>query len=146
MEQIKVFIEKIGSDNELKAKVEALGEKAENTDEIITLAAQNGFTITADEITAFKNGNTFGELTEEDLGAVSGGNSKNRYDSTCKNMTKIKSDCVGFLWLRWCDHYRKELDKRSDVLGGDRYIHKCTKGAFPDYRGNSNGEHKPGNE
>ena len=96
MEQLNAFIEKIESDNELKAKLEALYEKAEQPEEIIAVAAQSGFNITADEITAFRNSSTSAELTEEDLGVVSGGNSKNRYDSTCKNMTKIKSDCVGF--------------------------------------------------
>jgi len=138
MEQLKAFLEKARTDEELSEKIEALGEKAGNPDEIITLAAECGFTITAEEIEQLKSGNVnrtgSSEIAEEDLETIAGGNSKNRYDpNTCKNMTKIKDDCRGFLGLKWCDHYRQEAIS-YDQYGPIAWKHECVMDAFPNYK------------
>jgi len=70
MEQLRAFIEKIESDNELKAKVEVFVEKANQPDEIITIAAEYGFIITADDLDNFSKHK---ELNKEELEEVVGG-------------------------------------------------------------------------
>jgi len=144
MSQLKAFIEKAQSDKELMAKLDALGEKDAGADEIIALAKENGFTVTADELEKIKDGGEeSGELAEEDLEAVAGGWSQNRYDSTCKNMTRTKYNCVGFVGLCYCDHYRQEDigQKRHPNNAIYRiYRHICKKEAFPIYVGWNDGQ------
>jgi len=145
MEQLISFIEKAQSDKELMAKLDVLGEKDAGTDEIIALAKENGFTITADEIEKLKSENTAdsAELKEDELETVAGGGSQNRYDpKSCKNMYRTKYNCVGFLSACWCDHYRKEciLDpKKGKYSMTKRYWHSCTMNAFSKYKGDSDG-------
>ena len=120
MEQLNAFIEKIESDNELEAKIKALGEKANQPDEIIALAAEYGFTVTTDDIEQLKNcagcsgmngAGKNGELSEEALEAVAGGGrTKNRYSSDCDNTTRLRDECKGYhilggFLMPWCDHY-----------------------------------------
>ena len=140
MEQINALIEKAKSDKELMDKLDALGEKDAGNDEIITLAKEYGFTVTAEEIEKIKSeGSTTGEIKEEELEAVAGGWSENRYDpKTCKNITRKKYDCEGFLNWRWCDHFRKEYI--SGELEHEKSWYSCVKGAFPRYKGNRKGE------
>jgi len=70
-------------------------------------------------------------INEEQLDGVAGGWSENRYDpKTCKNMTERKDACIGFIGLRWCDHYREE---RTGGRSSEAKKRSCTKGAFPPY-------------
>jgi len=48
VEQLKAFIEKVESDKELSEKVNAIGAKGAGSDELISLAAECGFIITAE--------------------------------------------------------------------------------------------------
>jgi len=140
MSQLKAFIEKSKADKELMAKLDELGAKDAGADEIIALAKENGFTITADEIEKMKDGDeASGELKEEDLEAVTGGWTENRYDpKTCKNMSRNKYECKGFSEIIFCDHYRRIRDDWNQK----KYTHKCVKDAFPTYLGNKQGEPK----
>jgi len=120
MEQLNAFIEKIESDNELMAKVKALGEKANQPDEIIALAAEYGFTVTTDDIEQLKNCagcngmNGVGknrELSEEALETVAGGGrTVNRYTSDCEINKGFRDECKGYhilggFLMPWCDHF-----------------------------------------
>ena len=150
MSQLKAFIEKAQSDKELMAKLDELGAKDAGADEIIALAKENGFTITADEIENQKRGElATGELSEEELETVAGGEggpTMNRYDpKTCKNMVESKYNCMGFLGWCWCDHFRRRHDPTTETgTYRSRYFHSCVMGAFPEYRGDNYGFPKPG--
>jgi len=144
MEQLKAFIEKAQSDKELMGKLDTLGEKDAGADEIIALAKESGFTITADEIVKLKSENTAdsAELKENELETVAGGvrPTHNRYDpKTCKNMTRTKYNCVGFLAIIQCDHYRCEIASKPEDAPNFRFWHSCTMNAFPKYKGDSYG-------
>lgn len=65
---MKKFLEVIEENPELKEKLQALGEKPAVSD-IIALAAQYGMTLTEADFAAPK-----GELSEDELEAVAGGN------------------------------------------------------------------------
>jgi len=147
MEQIKALIEKAKTDKDIMAKLDALGSKDAGTDEIITLAKEYGFTVTADEIEKFKgNEKNTGELKEEELEVVAGGGSANRYDSTCKNMTRTKYNCVGFMMKCWCDHYNRKHDPDTEKSGPKCYYwHWCAMKAYPKYYGFFNGDPYPKN-
>ena len=145
MSQLKAFIEKAQSDKELMAKLDELGAKDAGVDEVIALAKENGFTITADEIEKMKDGGEeSGELAEEDLEAVAGGAwpTANRYDSSCKNMKTTKYNCVGFLSKVWCDHYSMTQIGKKETMIVLRYWHRCAMNGFPEYRGNYHGTPK----
>ena len=75
-------------------------------------------------------------LAEEDLEAASGGATQNRYDpQRCGKYTRVEYECVGFLAMSWCDHYRKEsLAPVGAGLDGERYLHICVMGRY-DYGG-----------
>ena len=142
MEQIKAFIEKANTDSELMAKFEALGAKNAGADEIIVLAAEYGFTFTAQEykqVKAAASAPQMGELNEEELGAVSGG-TENRYDpNVCKpSLGRTRYECVGLFGLFPCDHY--SMTGESEGPGGrlTAFWHKCARGAFH-YKGDRNG-------
>jgi len=70
MEQLKAFIEKAVSDKELMDKLGALGEKGAAADEVVALAADYGFTVTAEEVDEAR---AYNELSEEQLEEVAGG-------------------------------------------------------------------------
>ena len=70
MEQLKAFMEKAQSDSELVAKLEALGIKGAGVDDYIALAAEYGFSITAEEL---EEASKHVELSEEELDNVAGG-------------------------------------------------------------------------
>jgi len=143
MNQIKALIEKAQSDKDLMAKLDALGEKDAGADEVISLAKEYGFTVTTDEIEKMNTGGEeLGELTEDELEAVAGGWSENRYDSTCKNMTRTKYNCVGFLAQCWCDHYRRERLPGPIEGMNVRFWHSCEMEAYKGYRGNNIGDPK----
>ena len=150
MEQLKALIEKAKSDKELMSKLDALGAKDAGDDKIIALAKEYGFTVTADEIEKLKSENADSagnnEITEDKLEAVAGGGgSENRYDpNTCKNMTRTKYECVGFLASTWCDHYRKELYSKPVPHESKTwlYYHRCVMEAYPRYSGLSEGTPK----
>ena len=76
-------------------------------------------------------------INEEQLDAVSGGASQNRYDPARCNPERswrTTYECVGFLSSVYCDHYtRTYLDRVN------RYWHKCAMGCF-DYEGTNDGQ------
>ena len=139
MSQMTAFIEKAKSDGELMEKLNALGKKNAGPDEVIALAAEYGFTVTKEEIESARRQSCphHGKLTEEDLDAVSGGWTQNRYDpAVCKpELGRTRYECLGFLC--WCDHLRVEND--VGTIGGgtklSRYI--CDMGAFNYIGGNA---------
>ena len=146
MEQIKAFIEKAKTDSELMAKLDALGRKgAEGVDEVVSLAAKYGFSVTKEDMEAARRGNCphHGELSEEDLDVVSGGSDKlltqNRYDpNVCPNLTRTRYECVGFMRILYCDHY-KYSDAGKTHSGWAIFSHACAMGAF-NYEGYEFGE------
>ena len=84
------------------------------------------------------------KIHEEQLKEVTGGWSENRYNpAECKSLNKIKDECLGFLFLRWCDHYRQTYI-RTDAFRRNPneretymkiYKHECAMGAFKAYEG-----------
>ena len=50
MNQMTAFIEKAKSNGELMAKLDALGKNNAGTDEVISLAAEHGFTVTKEDV------------------------------------------------------------------------------------------------
>ena len=102
MEELRAFIEKIGLDNELKAKVEALGEKANQPDEVITLAAEYGFTVTIEDCEQELAKTESGELDEEELKAIAGGGSFS--ESICWFRPSGNTDKSENYILLHCDH------------------------------------------
>ena len=75
------------------------------------------------------------ELKEEDLEAAAGGDATaNRYDpQRCGNAKEVLYECVGFLQLVICDHYRKRAVNR------ETYHHTCAMGCY-DYYGSPDGK------
>ena len=74
------------------------------------------------------------ELKEEQLEAASGGATQNRYDpAKCRQYKEAAYDCVGFLGLVWCDHYRKNFVRYEDNL--TVYSHWCAHSCFYYERG-----------
>ena len=135
MEHIKAFIKKAKTDSELMAKLDALGKSgAEGVDEVVALAAGYGFTVTKEDVEAARRQNCphHGELNEEDLDAVSGGGAtQNRYDAKiCHGLIRARYECTGFLWLCWCDHYRKEYIEHKTTDKHYVYNIKCAMGCF----------------
>ena len=70
MEQLVLFIKRASSDEEIKAKIDALGDRKNDADAIISIAAEYGFVFTAED---FNQRMTNTELNEEELEAVAGG-------------------------------------------------------------------------
>ncbi|MCL2010651.1 MAG: hypothetical protein FWG71_08955 [Synergistaceae bacterium] len=70
-----------------------------------------------------------GELKEEDLEAAAGGATTNRYDpAECSKHNDVHLNCVGFLELNWCDHYRRSVDDSSQW---ERKLYRrCMMGFF----------------
>ena len=101
---------------------------------VVALAAEYGFTITAEDYQqAVKatSARKSGELKEEDLEAAAGGIlTENRYDpEVCSKYTETHYNCVGFLGMNWCDHYRRVHPENSRPTGR----HTCVMGFF-DYQ------------
>jgi len=133
MEQLKAFLEKARTDEELSKKIETLSENSEEAynEAIIALAAGYGFTIDTDEIKEINLPAQYNEISEEQLEAISGGGSKNRYcPDWCRGLTERRTACT-FPFVH-CDHYRDEK------IGEDRFYKyyniSCVMGAFPTYR------------
>jgi len=147
MEQLKLFIAKAKTDSELMAKINAFGANDANADEIIALAAEHGFTITAEDLNSCGGDCAkCGELSEEQLDAVAGGvdgaPTQNRYDpKVCPSLTRTRYECVGFFQIIPCDHYIKYNVGYKDVDGKrmPSYRHICVKDAF-NYVGLDNGK------
>jgi len=131
MNQMQALLEKAKNDKELMAKMDALGAAGAGADKIVALAAEYGFSITEEDCrqaAARSCPQKSGELAEEDLEAVAGG-TQNRYDPTkCRQYKEASYDCVGFLSLVWCDHYRRNFVRREDHL--TVYWHLCAHGCF----------------
>ena len=145
MEQLKLFIEKAKTDSELMAKINAFGANNANADEIITLAAEHGFTVTKTDLEAVACGGSGGELSEEHLENVSGGfgsPTENRWDpNVCPGLTRTRYECVGLFQLCNCDHYRKKGASAQYQKQATLYYHTCVMGAF-NYIGYGNGAPK----
>ena len=131
MDQFQAFIEKAKNDSGLMAKLDELGANDAKTDEIIKIAAEYGFTLTAADVDELRNTVKKGaELSEEELNGVSGGLpasglTENRYDTTeCAKIKEVQYRCVGFLAQFNCDHYRKH------ELKDGRFIQICDMGCF----------------
>ena len=68
-------------------------------------------------------------LNEDELDVVSGGSTQNRYEpQKCNQYKEVAYDCVGFLSVVWCDHYRKDYLRQEGNL--TVYEHKCVMGCF----------------
>jgi len=82
-------------------------------------------------------------LTEEEMEAIAGGNdgsTQNRYDpERCGAATRVIYECVGFLKMCYCDHYRKTELWDGGPLVGKLYDHVCAMGRF-NYRGDRYGD------
>jgi len=129
MNQMQSFIEKIKNDKDLMTKLDALGAGGAEpeADKIVAIAAEHGFAITAEDYQqALEQAavQKSGELAEEDLDAVAGGATENRWDpNRCNQHTEVAYDCRGLLgWVR-CDHFHI-----SKAEGGQRV--KCAMGRF----------------
>ncbi|MCL2010655.1 MAG: hypothetical protein FWG71_08975 [Synergistaceae bacterium] len=69
------------------------------------------------------------ELQETELEGASGGATQNRYDpAKCRQYKEASYDCVGFLQLVWCDHYRKNFVRYED--NKTVYSHWCAHSCF----------------
>jgi len=146
MEQLKAFIEKAKSDNELTEKLNRFGEKGAGADEYIKIAAEYGFTITEDE---FEKANKANELSEEQLEDIAGGTSdwarhhccwftptgKRRGDnneiflecnSSCKNLfTNYMCYChgTGYCSAKW--HRFSDTDNRLILYLETNHLEKA---------------------
>ena len=132
MKQIKAFMEKANQDKELMEKLEAISNisEAEYNDAIIALATEYGFTIATDEIEELSSITKPGEISEEQLEAVTGGGSRNRYCSDwCRGLTERRTACT-FPFV-WCDHYRETY--RNGDRSANYYDCWCAMDAFPPY-------------
>ena len=133
MDNIKAFINKAKENETLMKKLDALGEKDAGVDQIIALAAENGFIITANEIEEYKSGiladrEKYGKLSEKELASVVGGGlpTENRYNpKICSQYGKVHYYCVGFLELVNCDHFRQSFSN-----GGWRIDLECAMGYY----------------
>jgi len=133
-------LEKAGADSELTVKLEKLHESANISEELITIAAEHGFTVTETEIEDAKSLTKKNELDEEKLEAVAGGTGEgieesiagtvNRYcPEWCKNLKEARWAC--YFPVFWCDHFSREY-YRSDYHYS-YYYYGCAKGAYPTY-------------
>jgi len=136
MDSIKSFMNKAKEDKTLMAKLEALGEKAGEKD-FMDLAAEYGFTIADADIKKYqtelsKKYASNGELNEDELEQVAGGwPTENRhYKDVCSQYKEAHYNCVGFLSIVNCDHYRKIELKSLPGSKKDRYNIKCVMGYF----------------
>ena len=143
MNQMQAFIEKARHDKELMAKLDALGASGAGADKIIALAAEYGFTITAEDCrqaAEMAGARKSGELNEEDLEAAAGGGTQNRWNpEVCNNYSRTHYNCVGFLTWSWCDHYRRKELPPERYKPSDYYQHTCVMGRY-DYKGDSLGD------
>lgn len=80
MEQLNAFIEKAKSEKELADKLSELDPKGAKAEEYVALAAEYGFTITAEEIEKHRKR---AELSEEELEGVVGGEAAFQTSLTC---------------------------------------------------------------
>jgi len=135
MENMKKFIEKVRSDNTLMAKIHALGRPDKCADGFAALAAEYGFIITKDEYETFVRQKT-GQLGEEDLDEVVGGNTvsewtSNNYDpKECGKISKASPRCWGLVFFLYCDHYRA-ITLKNSTGHSPPYIHyKCVMGRY----------------
>ena len=139
MEQLHAMLEKAKTDKELTARLYELSQKDAATDEIIALGAEYGFAVTAEDLENHKScGEKCGELSAEELAAVSGGIDPDRYDKVaCHSHGRTRLECVGAILTPWCRYYSKIALKTSDGKYS-LYRHKCDMGAF-DYVGTGSG-------
>ena len=139
MEQLKAFIKKANGDKELMAKLDALGASNAETEEIITVAAEYGFTFTKEDYDNFiAETQKSGVLKEEELETATGGvfAGTDRFDpNVCPYLTRTRFECVGFLSMFNCTHYVSEVMRH---LGDNHWHHRCKQGAF-NYIGTSCG-------
>jgi len=141
MTQMQSFIEKVKNDKELMTKLDALGANGAEADKIIALAAEYGFNMTEEDFrrvveAAEAQHMKTGELGEEDLDAVAGGNggaTQNRWDpKVCNNYDRTHYYCVGFLASCWCDHYERKwyYTDKTGYTEYTTYRHICHMGRF----------------
>ena len=126
MNQMKAFFEKAIAEKELMKRLDELGVKGAGDEEVIKLAAEYGFTITVEDIEAFRNQSKQSKiLNEEELENVAGGSDvyirEDRHNhDICIQYTKTHYYCVGFMTLFPCTHYQNY----------PKPLHICHKGYF----------------
>ena len=76
MEQMKLFIEAIETDNAFSEEIHALLQEGKIT-ELLEAAARKGFSITEADLREYMEGNSREELPEESLEGISGGSQGN---------------------------------------------------------------------
>ena len=148
MEQLNAFLRKAIKEEALMDKLNKLGSKDAGDDEIIKVAAENGFTVTKEEIEEFQNQKTGQcKLNEEDLKDVAGGDgaegwpTEDRFDpKVCPGLRRTRFECVGLAQLIWCDHlWRVNTGKKRQRKGfyspHDVFHHKCQRPGGFDYEG-----------
>ena len=135
MNQLQAFIEKAKNDKALMAKLNKIGADGAEVDKVVSLAAEYGFGVTAEDcLKAMETAcPKTGKLAEEELEAVAGGvtpptYTKNRWDpDECKKLKTTAMRCFGM--GLWCDHYR--------MLDGPEfrsYWHICKMGVYNYWR------------
>ena len=150
MEQFKAFLEKVKTDSGLMAKLDALGAKKASDDEIIALAAENGFAFTKEDIEQMRSiepkscpacGKSTQALSEEELECICGGGFADRHNpEICSQYKHAHYHCVGLFSAFWCIHYSKE-GYIKDIDGRKWIRHKCAKNHF-DYKVDALGQGK----
>jgi len=140
MSQLQQFIVNIGIDKKLFEKTEKLlmGEAPDK--EIVALAAEYGFSITAEELELSRKPYNAGlhrgyfEVSEESLEAVVGGVTlpkENRHNpAICSQYNKTHDYCLGFLGMFWCEHYRSDSIGLRDNTNREILQKKCVMGYF----------------
>jgi len=123
VEQLKAFIEKVNSDKELLEKVDALGAKGANNDELISLAAECGFTITADELDEKKKSLVLDEEQLQEVVGGTGGGSADKCWFTPTGRTKTEkmfgedipfAECGSTCWqINTCWCYKRQYADRG---------------------------------
>ena len=129
------FIEKINADEALKERAKGFANDAGKTAE---LASELGFALSSEDFEQVLSegaGASYGELDEAELDNIAGGaGTQNRYNpNSCPRAGEALYECVGFLRIVWCDHYRMEK------VGAGRWRHWCAMGGY-DYVGTELGK------
>ena len=84
-EQLKAFLEKVKGDTSLQEKFKA----APDSDAVVVIATQAGFTISADDLKSAQS-----EISEEELEAAAGGWIR-RSDTRCFGRSITGDGCLG---------------------------------------------------
>ena len=132
MNQMQSFIEKVKTDTDLMTKLNALGASGASMDKVVALAAEHGFTVSEEDCrmaTQTPCPHKKGELAEEELEAAAGGNDSRHDHAICSQYKETHYNCVGFLGLSHCYHYKYTIHRDAYAMPTS-YEHHCIKGYF----------------